>query len=163
MIVRRLGKSDLNILKKLRLNSLKLDPDNFASDYEDWVAKSDDEWRAYLDEPVFAAFVEEDAVGLIGLIPQTKSRMAHRAGVGMVWVEPSARGSGVSDALMTAVLDEARRSGLLQIELSVNAENARAVAFYEKHAFSVFGRLPRGFRTSVGFVDDLLMVRKLDS
>ncbi len=163
MNVRRLGVGDLDVLKHLRLSSLRQDPDNFASDYEGWAAKSDDEWRTYLEEPVFAAFVEGEPVGLIGLIPQNKSRMAHRAGLGMVWVEPPARGSGVADALLQAALDEARDRGLLQVELSVNAENTRAVDFYKRHAFEVFGRLPRGFRTSHGFVDDLLMVRKLDS
>jgi ribosomal protein S18 acetylase RimI-like enzyme len=162
MIVRRLGARDLDVFRDLRLRSLRRDPDNYASDYEDWINYPDARWLAYLDEPVFAAFVEGAAVGLIGLIPQTRARMAHRTGLAMVWVDEDRRGEGVADALLTACLDMARGLGCLQVELSVNAENARAVRFYERHGFRCYGRLPRGFRTPTGFVDDIEMVLLLD-
>ena len=162
MNVRRLGAEELDILKQLRLTSLRLEPDNYASDYDDWAAKNDDAWRVYLDEPVFAAFDNTRAIGLLGLIPQTKSRMAHRASLGMVWVAPEARGMGAADLLLRAAIDHARSLGVDQLELSVNAENARAVRFYQRHGFDAYGRLPRGFRTSKGFVDDLLMARRID-
>ncbi len=163
MIVRRLGDEDLDVFRDMRLTSLKLDPDNYASDFEVWEGYSDEIWLKFLKEPVFGAFVEAQAIGLMGLIPETKSRMNHRAGIGMVWVDPNHRGQGAADALLEACLKEARRMGAIQLELAVNAENARAVRFYERHGFEAFGRLPRGFRTSEGFVDDLMMVRKLDA
>lgn len=86
---------------------------------------NDDDWRIYLEEPGFMAFEGDRPVGLMGLNPQTKSRMAHRAGLGMVWVEPDMRGQGVADALLATCLAEAWRLGVRQVELSVNAENAR--------------------------------------
>ena len=162
MTVRRLGPDDLEAFKALRLESLKLDPDNYASDWDVWAGYSDEIWLQFLDEPTFGAFDGDKAIALMGLIPQTKSRMAHRAGIGMVWVAPDNRGAGVADALLVTCLEEAERMGCVQVELSVNSGNARAISFYRRHGFEDYGTLPRGFRTSDGFVDDLLMVKKLD-
>jgi len=163
MIVRRLAPDDLEVFRDLRLTSLRTDPDNFASDYDVWEAYSDQKWASYLDEEsVFSAFDGDAPVGLIGLIPQLKSRLNHRTELAMVYVKPDHRGTGVADAMLSHVIAFARDAGLLQIELSVNAANARAIQFYGRHGFAAYGRLPRGFRADDGFNDDLLMVLKLD-
>lgn len=51
------------------------------------------------------------------------------------WVAPGARGSGVADALMTAVTDYARRAGASVLRLSVRRFNARAIDLYERTGF----------------------------
>ncbi len=163
MIVRRLGPNDLEIFRELRMASLRTDPDSFASDYEVWAAYSEQKWLSYLeDEPVFGAFINDMPAGLIGLIPQKKSRLSHRTELAMVYVATDYRGTGVADAMLSHVIAFARDAGLIQIELSVNATNARATKIYERHGFEKYGRLPRGFRVGDGFCDDLLMVLKLD-
>lgn len=162
MIVRRLGPDDLEVFRDLRLTSLRTDPDSFASDHEVWAAYSDPKWLSYLeDEQVFGAFVGGAPAGLIGLIPNTKSRLLHRTEIAMVYVATEYRGSGVAVAMLSHVIAFVREAGLLQIELSVNAANARAIKIYERHGFEEYGRLPQGFRARDGFSDDLLMVLKL--
>ncbi|MBT8460360.1 MAG: GNAT family N-acetyltransferase [Boseongicola sp.] len=162
-MIRRLDASDLAAFKHLRLMSLELEPENYASTHAEWAAMSDHEWRHYLTgEPIFAAFEEEKPVALAGVIHQKRDRMAHRASVAMVFVVPERRGSGLADKMMDRVAGYARGCGLVQLELTVQAGNARAVRFYERLGFQRYGLLPRGFREPGGYVDDLLMVLALD-
>jgi len=164
MSVRRLGSDDLEVFRFLRLASLKDAPDNYASSYADWEQMPDNAWLRFLtDEAIFAAQDSGRLNGMMGVFQDPKTRMSHRWEMGMVWVDPKARGTGVADALLCEVVEYVRRAAGLQIELSVTATNARAVHFYENHGFEPFGRVPRGYRIDAGFVDDLLMVRMLDA
>lgn len=163
MIARQLDQDDVSTFRALRLASLKDEPDNFGSTYEDWHSRPDAELRAFLkDEPIFAAFDGDQPVGLTGLIPEKKSKQAHRWGLAMVYVAPEARGSGAANALMSTAVAFANGAGVLQLELSVNATNARAIRFYERHGFQHTGKIPRGYRIDGGFADEVLMVRLLD-
>jgi ribosomal protein S18 acetylase RimI-like enzyme len=162
-IARRLEPEDVAVFRALRMASLKDAPDNFGSTYEDWQSRSDAELRGFLeDEPIFAAFVCDQPVGLTGLIPENKSKQAHRWGLAMVYVSPEARGGGAANALMSTAVAFAIGARVLQLELSVNATNARAIRFYERHGFQITGQIPRGYRIDGGFADEVMMVRFLD-
>jgi len=162
-MIRRLDASDIEEFKYLRLMSLEIEPENYASTHSEWAALSDDDWRGYLTgSAIFAGFEADAPVALAGLVPQSRARMAHRASLGMVFVVPERRGSAIAGEIMGHVLDFARAEGLLQIELVVHSGNARAVRFYERLGFERYGLLPRGFRDAGGYVDDLLMVLTLD-
>ena len=50
-------------------------------------------------------------------------------------VVPSARGRGIGDALLLALLDRARADGYEAISLSVDKHNAGAIRLYERHGF----------------------------
>jgi RimJ/RimL family protein N-acetyltransferase len=164
MITRRLEQDDVSTFRALRLASLKDAPDSFGSTYEDWQFRSDAELCAFLeDEPIFAAFIGDHPVGLTGLIPEKKSKQAHRWGLAMVYVSPEARGSGAANVLMSAAVAFAKDVGVLQLELSVNAANVRAIRFCERNSFQATGQIPRGYRTDGGFADEVMMVRFLDA
>ena len=75
---------------------------------------------------------------------------------------PDARGQGVADGLLQAAIDAARAQGIWQIELSVYVENHPAIALYERHGFSVTGKIPNALLGADGFEDDLLMIRIFD-
>jgi putative acetyltransferase len=66
----------------------------------------------------------------------------------------------VGDARMSGLLEYADRwAGLLRIELTVWADNARAIRLYEKYGFALEGRLRAyGFRDG-RYVDALGMAR----
>lgn len=160
--IRLLGPGDLEIFRRIRLEALRAEPDSFASSAEDWEKLPDDEWlRRLTDNPVFVAFRADEPVGIMGLLRQHASRMAHRATVVMVYVHGSLRGSGVARLLLAAVIDYARSEGIRQLELSVSAENAAAIAFYRRERFEAVGRIPGGCIRNGREVDDLIMVRRI--
>ncbi|MBT8417921.1 MAG: GNAT family N-acetyltransferase [Silicimonas sp.] len=163
MIVRRLAPDDWPTFKTLRLASLRDAPDNFAQDHDAIADDPPDAWQAALKQRVtYAAFDDSTPIGLAAYIADDPSRMSHRAHLINVWVDPAWRGAGRAEALVRAVEEAARSDGILQFELEVNAENARAVAFYHRLGYQTVGRIPRAFRTPTGFLDDFLMVRALD-
>lgn len=56
-----------------------------------------------------------------------------------VYVLAESHGTGAGAALMRASLDAARAVGAATAWLGVNEENARAIAFYERHGFAKVG------------------------
>ncbi|MFB9311170.1 tRNA (guanine37-N1)-methyltransferase [Agromyces hippuratus] len=56
-----------------------------------------------------------------------------------VYVLAESHGTGAGAALMRASLDAARATGAATTWLGVNEENARAIAFYERHGFAKVG------------------------
>ena len=56
-----------------------------------------------------------------------------------VYVLAESHGTGAGAALMRASLDAARAAGAATAWLGVNEENARAIAFYERHGFAKVG------------------------
>ena len=56
--------------------------------------------------------------------------------IGRMAVAQSARGHGVGSAMLTALMDEARRRGHSQAVLSAQTH---AREFYRKHGYAVFG------------------------
>jgi len=80
-----------------------------------------------------------DAVG-------TRDKLRHRAEFG-VSVLRAYWGLGLGRALTEASIQCAKEAGYEQLELTVVAENERAIALYRKAGFVEFGRNPRGFRS----------------
>ena len=52
-----------------------------------------------------------------------------------MWIAPKARGQGVGDALIRAVLGHARAEGALSVALDVTAGNERAIQLYTRAGF----------------------------
>lgn len=79
-----------------------------------------------------------------------------------MYVRANAQGSGLADALMTALLKHAA-TVVEQVQLVVNAENARAIKFYQRHGFREIGRIPRSLHIGGRYYDDMLMFRSVSS
>ena len=80
-----------------------------------------------------------DAVG-------TRDKLRHRAEFG-ISVLRAYWGLGLGRALTEACIQCAKEARYEQLELTVVAENERAIALYRKAGFVEFGRNPRGFRS----------------
>ena len=90
-----------------------------------------------------------------------RSRLKHRARLGIA-VLKDFWGRGVGSMLMDAALQTAESAGYRQVELEVYADNARAIALYERFGFEEYGRCPQAARRSYdAYVDEVLMVKKL--
>ena len=68
-------------------------------------------------------------------------------------------GLGIGRALMDACIECAKRAGYAQLELTVVAENARAVEMYRRAGFVEFGRNPRGFNSRISGYQELVSMR----
>ena len=161
--VRRLGPADYDALRELRLESLRRHPGFFAADPQQEAAMPKEEWLRRLASAVsFGGFVEGKLSGLLVFSRSTRPKLAHTGDLGAMYVRDEARGSGLADALMNAVIDHAA-TVVEQIRLTVNAENARAIRFYERHGFRQIGRIPRSLRVDGRYYDELLMFRPVSS
>lgn len=161
-MIRQLQSGDAELLRKLRLEALLENPEAYASRYEDWVDRPVAELEALLiQDPVFMCFDADDPIGMIGLIRQQPSKMAHRASLVMVYVKPARRGAKVAEKLLATVVDFVGEIGVTQLELAVSVENRLAIRFYDRQGFVEVGRIPNGFRHEGRGVTDVIMVRQL--
>jgi RimJ/RimL family protein N-acetyltransferase len=82
----------------------------------------------------FLALADGEVVGWCDVRRHFFAAHAHRGTLGM-GIVPAYRGRGLGLRLIQAILDEAHRAGFVRIELDVHADNARAIALYEKVGF----------------------------
>jgi putative acetyltransferase len=89
--------------------------------------------------------------------PQLRRRHAMMLGIS---VAPQAQGQGVGHALVSGLLDYTDCwAQVLRVELTVFADNERAIRLYQRHGFEVEGRL-RGYAMRHGqYADVLAMAR----
>lgn len=108
------------------------------------------------------ALVDNNVIGTAGIEAIGKKyKVKHRAEFG-ICVLKEYWGLGVGRALTEACIECARNAGYVQLELSVVADNKRALSLYRDCGFEEFGRNPRGFnsRTS-GYQEVISMLLKL--
>jgi ribosomal protein S18 acetylase RimI-like enzyme len=126
--------------RALRLAALAEAPYAFGSRLADWQGDGDAEarWRTRLRDIAYnmVAVLDGEPAGMISGTAGSPVELLS------LWVAPCARGRGVGDALVRAVLAwAARRDEATQ--LAVYEPNARAIALYERHGFVVVGEEPR--------------------
>ena len=111
------------------------------------------------NEVEIIAVVDGAVVGTAGIeAVGAKYKLRHRAEFG-VSVDAAYWGLGVGRALTQACIECARAAGYAQLELTVVAENERAVALYRRAGFVEFGRNPRGFRSRTAGEQELVYMR----
>ena len=123
-------------------------------------------WRTRLASNVgtrqvaFAALVNGRVVGNAGLHPVNDNpRQKHVCSLGISIAE-AYQGRGVGRALMNACLDFADHwANYARVELTVHADNARAIKLYQSLGFEHEGRLRDYSFREGGYVDALLMGR----
>lgn len=90
-------------------------------------------------------------------------RARHVAYLGTFAVAPEARGSGLAATIIETLVARLRSEGVRRLELMLEADNPRALRFYEKQGFEFEGRLRAAYRRSHEDhdMDELLMARLL--
>lgn len=114
------------------------------------------------NEVEIIAFIEDKAAGTAGIeAVGTKYKVRHRAELG-VSILKEYWGLGLGKALTAACIQCAKAAGYAQLELSVVAENQRAISVYRSFGFEEFGRNPRGFNSRIsGFQEVIYMMLQL--
>jgi ribosomal protein S18 acetylase RimI-like enzyme len=157
--VRMLGPADASALRALRLDSLRLHPQFFGADLDVEEAMTAEDMKARMSSGTsFGGFVDNVLCGMVVFVKPNRKKTGHTGDLGAMYVCANARGTGLADALVQAVIAEARGK-VDQIKLTVNAENPRAVHLYERNGFREIGRFPDSLRVDGRSYDELVMIR----
>jgi putative acetyltransferase len=112
-------------------------------------------------------FVEEreGAVAAFYRITQYEGRASHVAELGTLAVHPDWQGRGLAYEMVATALANMKAGGVIRVQLLVEPENTRAIAFYIRMGFQQESIQRRAYRRSgeAGEIDDLVMVRFLDT
>jgi GNAT superfamily N-acetyltransferase len=136
VLVRETVGGDWQALRDIRLEGLREAPTAFGSTYEAEAGRGEEHWRQRIARGgTFLAYIPEvsasEPAGLIGgyqLHPGTVELVS-------MYVRPRARGRGVGEALVAAVLRWARGRNAATVHLWVTETNAHARALYERCGF----------------------------
>ena len=145
MAIRRIGTEEWGELRDLRLRALRDAPEAFTSIYEEDALLPDAFWTDWAADMAeggssfgLVAELEERWVGMAVGAPHRD----HQGDAGLfgMWVDPSARGTGVAHALVDGIVAWARSAGFPAIWLRVTLSNDAAVSLYSRCGFTDAGR-----------------------
>ncbi len=160
-VTRRAVFADVAQLREIRLEGIARHPEAFSRDPESEAKLTDDEWRARVEKGWwFVCEVDGAWAGICGMSRDPSPKTRHTGSFGAMYVREAYRGKGVSDALIEAMVTEAKKLVELVI-LTVNAENPRAIALYKRHGFREYGRQPRALKIDGRYYDEIEMVLDL--
>jgi len=125
--IRKLDENDWRIFSEIRLRALQTDPSVFGSNHERESKFPESEWRSQLNNPdaaVFAVFDGERPVGMTGVAVDRDDPSRKTALLWGSWLEPSARGKGISKLMYEARIGWARQqAGVERIIVSHRESN----------------------------------------
>lgn len=161
--VRQLTDADYESLREIRLEGLRLHPDAFSAELEVEEAMPREQWLSRLKTAVtLGGFIDGKLAGMVVLVKPASKKIRHTGEICAMYVRPDARSTGLAGALLEAAIDRAVND-VEQLKLTVNAENARAIRFYERHGFRTIGRYPNSLRVDGRTYEELMMFRPVSS
>jgi ribosomal protein S18 acetylase RimI-like enzyme len=159
IVIRLLTPADTAAFCALRLRAILDSPSSFSSSREDELGRTPEEHAQRIaGGPMhrgFGAFDGERLVGFAGLRREELRQLSHKAVLWGVFVDVTQRGRGVARRLVNACIEQAESDpAIMQVHLSVNAENNGARQLYESLGFIVYGTEPRSMRVGELFYDE---------
>lgn len=114
------------------------------------------------DKLLLLAFVDGEYAGNCSFQGRAGSRRsAHRVGIGIALFQKFT-GQGLGKLMLKKLLEEAKKRGYEQAELTVVDGNTKAYRLYESVGFKECGRIPGANKYADGtYADDIWMVMKL--
>ncbi len=162
-VVRRLVDADYESLREIRLEALCLHPEYFSAELEIEEAFTREQWLSRLaSAATFGGFANGALDGVVVFVKPSSKKTRHTGELGAMYVRAAARGTGLSDALIEAIIGHAINE-VEQLKLTVNAENARAIRFYERHGFRTIGKYPNSLRVGGRTYEELIMFRAVSN
>jgi ribosomal protein S18 acetylase RimI-like enzyme len=157
--IRRLGTSDLDAFRLIRLEGLENDPEAFGSTFEKESSESE---HYFLDRltrsAVFGGFAGDRLVGVAGFYSFEDTKSRHKGVLWGMYVTPEARGFGLATTLVETLLEHASKE-VEQIQLTVVTSNPRARRFYERMGFVEYGLEKKALKYKGVYFDEVLMVK----
>ena len=137
VMVRAAAMEDWRVLRDIRLDALRDAPNAFGSTYAEQAASVEGDWRRRISRGgTFFAYIPEvngtEPAGLVGGFQEEPGTVE----LVSLWVRPQARGLGVGEALVAAVIDWARARNATSVHLWLTETNQHARMLYQRCGFS---------------------------
>ena len=154
------------LLNHMRLTSAETE---FMSRYPEEITVSVEAQSRFLqmiendtDNFMLAAYIDGRMVGNAGITRvRDNIKYRHRANFG-ISLQEEVCGLGLGTLMLQEILEIVKLTAFEQLELTVFADNARAIALYEKVGFVKVGSMPRAYRLKDGsYHDEVQMVYRL--
>ena len=158
--VRRIQIGEADLLKQIRLESLRDAPYAFGVTYDVVLQRSEETWREKADSAAqgtdaatFFVFSDAMPIGMATLI-----RIPSQGDVGelmQVWVSSKHRGTSAAWDLLDTIFEWAEDNDFRQIIAGVTKGNDRALKFYTNYGFSISNELSTDDKGGVYLVQEV--------
>jgi len=140
VVVRGATMEEWHVLRDIRLAALREAPGAFLSAYAEQAASAEADWRDRISRGgTFFAYIPEasetEPAGLVGGYQEKPDTVE----LVSLWVRPQARGRGVGEALVTAVIEWAKMRNATSVHLWLMETNRHARVLYERCGFTPTG------------------------
>lgn len=158
MRIRVLGPADALAVREIRLEGLRLYPQNFGAAWEEEAPQPIEWWERRLASGscTYGVEIANELAGICVVSLNPRMRRAHIGEIGAMFVRDRFRRRGVANLLMQSAM-EWLKGRVLAATLTVNAKNDEARRLYERFGFTVCGQLERELAVDGILYDELLM------
>jgi GNAT superfamily N-acetyltransferase len=138
-----LNPDDWQILKKIRLEALSLEPQAFGSNFEKESSYDENKWREFIGEPlskdraIFILINGDNVIGLTGIV-RSKENLEDAVLIAS-YIQKQYRGKGLSKILYEARIDWARRNSFSGVIVSHRQSNIASKMANQKFNFQYTG------------------------
>lgn len=164
-VIRILTTEDAAVYHQLRLQALKNHPEAYASSFEEESQLTAEQAAERLANPAsvtFGIFMNDELVGIVTLVRNTRNKLRHRAMIVAMYVAPQARGQAAGKALLEAAVREARSHDEIEdVKLDVTVGNQVARSMYVSAGFQHYGVEPRQINVNGHYYDTEMMLLSL--
>ena len=159
--IRQLTPADAALYRGIRLAGLKQNPEAFGSTFEREFKKPLAWFFDRLkNSQVFGAFHSSEILGVAGFAIRDHEKEEHKGQLWGMYVRPGARGTGIAQRLVEAVIDFAcSRVELIQLSVVMGNEPARRL--YARLGFVEYGIERNSLKHGGRYYDEILMAKDL--
>ena len=142
-VITRAKVNDWELYKKIRLETLKQEPNAFSSKYEDALLYSDDFWKKLLrDRKTIFLFAKKsnEVIGVIRVTFNDSEEPPDTALIGGAYVKKEYRRLGIGNQLLDTLLKlTAAKKNIKTIRLYVKESQIPAIMLYKHAGFKTIG------------------------
>lgn len=162
-LIRQLTIAEVDDVFHLRLESLVNSPSSFLTSYEEETSFGKARFEQVLRQKdignvIFGAFIENNLVGMLGLVQEKAIKARHKCRLWGMYVQPNYQTQGIGKRLLGQVIHHARQE--LQcpvINLTVETTNHAALKLYESCGFKTWGIEVKAMQIEGKFYDEAHM------